>query len=232
MNNHYEHGQSAAKIALRILSGVPLADIEIQDKAKYSPFFDYSQLQRFNIDFTRLPADSTVIGRPVTFYEQYKNMIFAALSLVVFLIIVICVLLINIRQRIKAQMHLSKLSLGLESTVQQRTKDLDDRNKELEAASNKMHKLAHTDILTELPNRRAGTKDLKAYIQRYNVDFQPLSVAILDIDHFKKVNNTFGNSVGDKVLSVISQTLKTTLRPSDRVYRWGGEEFLIALPDT
>lgn len=231
MNNPYEHGRNAANIALRILNGIPVDQIAIKEKAEYSPFFDYKQLQRFDIDLSRLPNNSTVVDKPVSLYQQHASLINGVIALVAFLIVVISILVINIRQRINAQAKLRQFNLELESIVQQRTKDLNEKNKELEIASKSMQKLAHTDTLTGLPNRRAASSEVVAHIQRYNVNFRPLALAILDIDFFKRINDTFGHQTGDEVLCALGETLKNALRPDDRVYRWGGEEFLIVLPD-
>jgi len=232
MNNPYEQGRSAAQLAVKILDGVPLSNIKAREKASYSPYFDYHQLKRFDIDINQLPAGSTIINRPVSLYEQHKKLINSAIAFVIFLLVVISVLTFNIKRRIAAQNKLHQFNQKLESIVQQRTKELDDRNKELQAASKIFQAHAYTDELTGLPNRRAASRDVLAHIKRYNMDYQPLAIAILDIDLFKNINDTYGHQAGDDVLCAVGQTLKEVLRPNDSVYRWGGEEFLVVLPDT
>ncbi len=232
MNNPFEHGYNAAKMALRVLDGVPIADLPIKEKASYKPFFDYAQLQQSNIDMTLLPTNAVVVGKPESLYQRFKTIIHSVIALVILLTAIISVLLVNIRQRKAAQYKLKLFNAQLESIVHQRTEELEHRNQALEAASLRMEELANTDILTGLHNRRAGIEDVSAFISRLNITYQPLTLALLDIDWFKKVNDTYGHQMGDEVLITLAQTLKKTLRPSDRVYRWGGEEFLLALPDT
>jgi diguanylate cyclase (GGDEF)-like protein len=232
MNNPYQHGSAAGEMALEILKGVPVSKIPIQEKAQYAPFFDYKKLEKFDIDLSYLPVNSTVVDRPKTLYHQYKIIVNATLALLVFLMIVISVLVDNIRRRIKAQKSLAELNSDLEGIVSERTQDLDDKNKKLEEASVRLQEVAHTDPLTGLGNRRAGMRDINAYLQRFKRTGKPFSLALLDVDFFKKINDTFGHSVGDDVLCALAISIKQTIRPSDRVYRWGGEEFLIALPDT
>ncbi len=232
MNDPYEHGFSAANMALRILQGEPVQQLPIQDKARFEPAFDYQQLKRFNIDLERLPENSLVVGQPIGLYQQNKQLINMVVAFIVFLIGVITLLLNNIRSRRQAQKQLTEFNQQLESVVHERTKDLEERNHQLEDASSQLIAMANTDILTGLGNRRAANDEIPAFIKRYNVVYQPLALAILDIDFFKKINDSFGHQTGDEILAALGLTLKTTLRPTDKIYRWGGEEFLIMLPDT
>jgi diguanylate cyclase (GGDEF)-like protein len=95
-----------------------------------------------------------------------------------------------------------------------------------------MQTLAATDALTGLPNRRAITDDLAIALsiaQRYG---HPVSVALFDVDHFKQINDHHGHDAGDKTLVQVGKTLSAKLRASDRLGRWGGEEFLLVAPNT
>lgn len=92
--------------------------------------------------------------------------------------------------------------------------------------------LAETDPLTGVSNRLGMMRDLEREAQRAARTGQPCCIAILDLDHFKAINDTFGHPAGDRVLSVAARFFVRRLRPYDRVYRFGGEEFLFCLPDT
>jgi diguanylate cyclase (GGDEF)-like protein len=92
--------------------------------------------------------------------------------------------------------------------------------------------LATTDKLTKLLNRHAGMKILENLLhqaQRYGV---PLSLLMLDIDNFKKLNDVLGHLAGDLVLRKVAKAIKKSIRKSDIAIRWGGEEFLLLVPHT
>jgi diguanylate cyclase (GGDEF)-like protein len=93
-----------------------------------------------------------------------------------------------------------------------------------------LERLASADPLTGLANRRGGEKDIAAEISRARRQNTALSCVLLDIDHFKEVNDTFGHQAGDYVLREISALLRRTVRAYDILVRWGGEEFLLVLP--
>jgi diguanylate cyclase (GGDEF)-like protein len=91
---------------------------------------------------------------------------------------------------------------------------------------------AETDPLTGLPNRRAGEKMLDALARRCRERGEHLSVAVLDLDDFKKINDVHGHPAGDAVLRTFAEFLRANLRSADLACRWGGEEFLLAFPNT
>ncbi|MGE5477740.1 MAG: diguanylate cyclase [Bacteroidales bacterium] len=92
--------------------------------------------------------------------------------------------------------------------------------------------LATVDPLTGLANRQTMRTQLTGERDRAIRQRLPLSLALTDIDHFKKINDSFGHAQGDKVLRAVAAVLRGTVRPYDVVYRYGGEEFLICLPGT
>ena len=95
-----------------------------------------------------------------------------------------------------------------------------------------LHSQATLDPLTNVFNRRALTNLAERDIARSNRRGSPISVLMIDADHFKNINDTFGHSVGDLVLKAIAVKVQTSLRTEDVLARLGGEEFLVMLPDT
>jgi len=99
-------------------------------------------------------------------------------------------------------------------------------------AEKMLQKIATTDELTGLSNRRDFIEKYKMESARFDRNKRIFSIVMGDIDHFKKFNDTYGHECGDYVLSKIAKIIKTTLRQLDILGRWGGEEFIILLPET
>lgn len=99
-------------------------------------------------------------------------------------------------------------------------------------AARRMRELALTDELTKIPNRRHIMDFGLQTLSNCQRQKKPLSVVIFDIDHFKKVNDTFGHAVGDEVIKTVASISRNLLRKGDMVGRIGGEEFLVVLPFT
>jgi diguanylate cyclase (GGDEF)-like protein len=120
-----------------------------------------------------------------------------------------------------------ELEIRLQSML--RIKELADQ---LRAANDKLAELAATDPLTGLRNRRAVYEHLEREYARAKRYRHPLAVFMLDLDHFKSVNDTHGHHIGDAVLKLVADTLKRSVRETDLVGRYGGEEFIILAPET
>lgn len=125
-----------------------------------------------------------------------------------------------------SQKHqLQEANTTLEQKVQERTAALKEANLELE-------KLAHYDGLTGLHNRRAFN-DYQAYLfEQFQRQQQPYAILLMDVDFFKKVNDSFGHEMGDHVLQSVASLLAAEVRSTDFVARFGGEEFIVLLPVT
>ena len=95
-----------------------------------------------------------------------------------------------------------------------------------------LERLAHHDVLTDKPNRRALVAALSEELALSERHYSPCSLILLDIDHFKRVNDTHGHDAGDKVLIATANLAATSVRDTDLFGRWGGEEFLIIAPRT
>ena len=113
--------------------------------------------------------------------------------------------------------HIASNTEALESQVAERTAELE--------------KMAHTDFLTELLNRRGMLSHMASEQNRLSRSGGQMAVLIIDIDLFKRINDTWGHAVGDQALSAVASILREAIRTYDSVARWGGEEFLIALYD-
>ncbi|HEY0582409.1 MAG TPA: diguanylate cyclase, partial [Chloroflexota bacterium] len=123
-----------------------------------------------------------------------------------------------------------------------KTLDVDDLHLRLIAAErvSALHKrlaeqdaslraLAEVDQLTQLANRHKSTEMLTHFLSLARRQHMPLSLAIIDVDHFKNVNDGYGHAVGDDVLRRLASTLRKSFREEDVVARWGGEEFVIGM---
>lgn len=109
---------------------------------------------------------------------------------------------------------------------------LDQYRRQLEAANSQLQRLATTDGLTGLHNRRAFHTRLKEEMERAGRHSHDVSLLMVDVDHFKQVNDLFGHPIGDKVLQRVAHVLEVNARDYDFVARVGGEEFAVILPNT
>ena len=95
-----------------------------------------------------------------------------------------------------------------------------------------LEELASNDVLTQLPNRREGEKQARQHLALAKRLEKSFSVAVVDFDHFKKINDLYGHQKGDEILVFGSELMRKSIRVSDYIYRWGGEEFVVIFPAT
>lgn len=149
----------------------------------------------------------------------------------------------NRNQKLRYQKELlhekSKTEIYLEAAIVERTQELQEMNKQLQFQTKELEETkeqliieASTDALSKLYNRRYFMEVSKPIIETAKRYTQDLSLFMIDIDNFKNVNDTYGHEVGDRAIVSCSNTLKIIARYSDIVTRYGGEEFIILLPQT
>ncbi len=141
----------------------------------------------------------------------------------------------NIRQVIDHYQQTDKTQQLLAEQLQ--TLGAKIKTMEVEAENNRTILEAHRqkalhDPLTELPNREAYNERAAAEVQRWQRYGRPLTIAIFDIDHFKRINDTYGHQAGDRVIKVIGRSIAKRLREVDFFCRYGGEEFVALMPET
>ncbi len=132
----------------------------------------------------------------------------------------------------RAMEQLKNNARVLEKKVAERTKELEYKNLSLMKLSKKLEQMARTDFLTGLLNRRSMMKKISEEKIRFKRTKKPFVLILIDIDNFKKINDIYGHDAGDIVLKEFSKVLKSSIREQDFVSRWGGEEFLLLLPET
>jgi diguanylate cyclase (GGDEF)-like protein len=137
-------------------------------------------------------------------------------------------------ERSNAQLleELQRLNQELERRVQQRTAELEEANHELEQKNKMLEKLALTDPLTGLPNRRAMDRLTERELRRRDRYPSPIAIGLIDVDHFKQINAQYLLPGGDRVLVELAKCLTSSLRTVDLLGRIGGEEFLVIAPET
>lgn len=131
----------------------------------------------------------------------------------------------------EAERELSEQNKGLEKRIEQRTAELIAAQDRLITANAELDRLASIDPLTGVWNRRYFEMRANVEITRTQRQGEPLSMSMFDIDHFKAVNDQFGHPAGDQVLLEICRIVQGSLRATDVLARWGGEEFVILMPD-
>ncbi|NVD98699.1 GGDEF domain-containing protein [Massilia sp. BJB1822] len=211
-------GEHIGRAIARILLGQPGKSFDVQ-----TYMFDYPTAQRFHI--RNAPEGSVWLNRPHNVWDLYRWQIIAGLSLIGLEGVLITALVLALRDRRRTLATLNEERNSLEDRVLQRTLELLMANKKLE-------QLATTDPLTGIANRRKMTEQIAREIERARRFNHPLSLLMIDIDHFKRINDTYGHDAGDKAIVAVSKLLTESMRGIDMAARFGGEEFVLLMPET
>jgi len=234
-----QQARDAAQIGMRILRGEDVSAIPVQKDQSNRFIFDHLALQRFDIPLSDLPPDSIIKNRQYSVWELYRTQIITAVMIIAVLSLLVIFLLVLTQQLNRTRLALTELNLNLESQVQERTATLSQTNILLQDEINERVRLedelrhqATTDTLTGISNRRHFLELTQNEMNRAHRLNHPLAIVLLDIDHFKNINDTYGHAAGDQALSVFVKTCQQNLRAIDVFARLGGDEFVILLPET
>jgi len=171
---------------------------------------------------------ATLYPQPLDIYVAIAGALYASL-LIIYSGVVNRQLVSGLRAAQQAQMLTEEL-LDAHVRAELSLAALQEEHMRLQQALQTIRSMAHQDELTQLPNRRAAIAALNERLQLWESRQEPSCLIMLDIDHFKQVNDGYGHDVGDAVLSALASRLQTQLRPYDLLARFGGEEFIILLP--
>ena len=327
----FSQGNTAAKMARKILDGTPISDIPIVKESPNRYMFDYAQIQRFAIDPREIPKDSLIINKPTSFFEQYEKWIYSAIILFIiqsFIILALIKSIIN-RKKIqdslaaseekfnkaffnvadivgiikmdtytyvdvneaftallgyqrneiinttskelniwptpsdhdilykKLQMHgfirnlevkwktkSDQLLVGLLSAetfeianikhavyVWHDITELKKKENELRQKAEEIKSMVYTDMLTNLPNKVALNEWLEQELSSFFPTKKQGALMFIDFDDLKLINDTFGHSYGDSIITIGGKRIVESVDFNSFVARVGGDEFIVVIPD-
>lgn len=186
-----------------------LANIKYDDKTKYNIIRNQLEGILHNKEFQELE-----LANKDLFIQNQKNI------QKYYLIILVLFILFTVTSY--RQWHL----------VRKTNKKLNSTIKELNHANYKLEQIARTDPLTKISNRRDMIDKIESEKKRFSRNGKPFVLIMADIDNFKNVNDKFGHDAGDFILQSVSHLMRSSMREQDVLGRWGGEEFLMLLPET
>ena len=192
----------------------------LPDKTYLKDFLASSSLDVFEEIFTKAKRERTRSQGNLEFVHESRNGSLACLF----------VPLPDERFLFIAEPGTSNTLDAVAAELQSTKERLQRKETELKAVIAQANEVSHTDALTFLPNRRQIIGDLQREVMFSDQYGTPLAISLLDIDHFKSINDTHGHVIGDEVLRELADELRQHIRHPDTIGRYGGEEFLLILP--
>lgn len=223
----YQVSKEAAKATISIIEGGNLKSYISTENAYNEFVFDERYLERWDIDLEKLPLGSRIEFKEDSLWDTYGVYIILAALVIILQLVLIVGLVSNYRKRMMAEEELYIMNESLETQVSVRTQELENAKARLEDVNKELELLSRLDPLTKLYNRKHMNERLNEAKSLFVRSGQIFTVMMLDIDDFKKINDSYGHAIGDEILKMVSSCLVENFRKHDVVARWGGEEFLI-----
>ena len=194
---------------------------EILDKKDGELHYHIDEFDKLAI-FTTINSSGWIFGIVLIRKEIYSDLNVLTLKFLIIFVISFLIVILTSKYFTKKLTYFIDI---LEDTVELRTAELKEKIEQVEY-------LSLTDSLTEIANRRKVELTLKSEIDRTRRTGKPLSAIMIDIDHFKSINDSYGHEVGDIILKQFAKTINNSIRITDLTGRMGGEEFLVICPET
>lgn len=211
-------GEQMGRVIARVMLQLPVDMGSVQGYV-----FDYQAVRQHHM--SRLPEGALLLNRPQGVWDLYRWQIIVSLTLILLQAVLISALVVALRGRRQSMAALNDERDNLERRVTSRTL-------ELQAANTQLERLATTDPLTGIGNRRKMTEQIGQELERARRLQHPLALLMIDIDHFKRINDSHGHEIGDRAIIAVAGTLSAAMRTIDMVSRFGGEEFVLLMPET
>lgn len=211
-------GEAIGRTVAQVLQG---QQADMSNVQRY--VFDYRSIERHGL--MHIPQGAQILNRPQGTWEQYRWQILLGVGVILAEGVLIAALEVALRARRRAMNTLNEERNNLEDRVLQRTL-------ELLMANTKLDQQATTDPLTGIANRRRMTEHIGKELERVRRLRHPLALMMVDIDHFKRINDTYGHDAGDRAIVAVAHMLAGDLRAIDVVGRFAGEEFVLLMPET
>ncbi len=213
-------GEQAANLLMGDWSG---EQMKVPQSAYHGHYFDGRQLERWERSLDSLPDDAVVQFQPPSIWDGYFHELVGGVALLIGL---------ALGFRFYDLKRYSQKIEESQTELQATNVSLLEAQKELQQKNQLLEEMSNRDRLTGLYNRGFIDETLTSEIERAERYGSHLSIILVDIDHFKQVNDNFGHQMGDKVLQAVAGVLSANLRSIDKVGRWGGEEFMIICPNS